>query len=617
MDRPNSRTREYATDLLLFFPGVTEARHFPYMSLPQLTAHARAQGLRTEQRDLNLQLARDLLRPVRLLQRLENSPSLSPLGAASLRYLLDDDRVQATPPDIAVRVRLNALEAQLAGSALLAPVTALNDAMVQARTPLVVGDLAASVYENLVRTAMTDLRPRVVGFSIAFFSQLVPALRAALIVRQEDPQCTIVFGGQQIMMRASLLQSVEGFADAVDILCTSPGETVLKDIVEAHRSGVRSAGVTVTSHPSSDWKLADNPPPNFDGLAFEDYFVVDPQLPVVSCVGCYWGRCTFCSYGNRSMSEGYQQLHYRQLADNVCDGLSRTGARRVTFVDENSNINLLLKAMEQVKQRGFQVHWSTRNRMESCLSDPAFCQRLATSGCVMMSVGYETNSQRVLDKLDKGVSAATYQTIVDNLDAVGITLRVSILGGIPEETHEEASESKEFIRRNADKLGIDVAQLLIVEPGTRLDEAIGTPLGADDHLVDNSGFSYLGGRVGRSPTYAGTDTRVKRATALRELLSGVHPGKNDEKHPRHRPAVQSQPTQFLHLHPWISTERDDEITRLLDVRWLIRYRTPRGVLLKKRVLWATDEASAAALGVMATAGLGCPAMSSDPDLSGK
>jgi anaerobic magnesium-protoporphyrin IX monomethyl ester cyclase len=49
-------------DVLLIFPPQTEARFFPYLSLPYLTGHLRGQGRRVHQADLNIELLHDLLR---------------------------------------------------------------------------------------------------------------------------------------------------------------------------------------------------------------------------------------------------------------------------------------------------------------------------------------------------------------------------------------------------------------------------------------------------------------------------------------------------------------------------------------------------------------------------
>src|SRR6185503_9787352 len=47
-------------DTLLLFPPATEARLFPYLSLPMLTAYLRRAGMSVRQRDLNIELSHAL-----------------------------------------------------------------------------------------------------------------------------------------------------------------------------------------------------------------------------------------------------------------------------------------------------------------------------------------------------------------------------------------------------------------------------------------------------------------------------------------------------------------------------------------------------------------------------
>ncbi|MCW2504358.1 MAG: hypothetical protein JWO79_2642 [Actinomycetia bacterium] len=595
-------------DLLLLFPGVTEARHFPYLSLPQLTAYCRARGYVVAQRDHNIELSRALLAPDALARRLRLADSLSRLRAATLHYLSERSGAGVPASDVDTRIELNGVDAMLSGSALTTRVERLADLVNVARTPLAEDDVAGQVYEQLVREAICGTRPRVIGFSVAFFSQLVPAIRAALIAREVSPESAIVFGGQQIMLREAGLRRCRDLLEIVTHLSGKAGERVLPELL-----GDRTGNAGRAAEPNSPtatlvprWRFRDNPSPQFDGLPLDRYFSGPPQLPVISCIGCYWGKCTFCSYGNRSLTDGYQQLDHLTLAAWVIAGLEQTGARRVTFVDENSNIKLLLNAMTVVRGRGFDVVWSTRNRMEPVLTSAAFCRRLASAGCVLMSVGYETVSQRLLDSLDKGVRADTYQAIIDNLHDAGIALRLSVMGGIPTETADEAVESRRFLVRNAHKLGIDVAQMLMVEPRTLLD--LGDPSGiarrGGETLLDNTGFSYLGGRVGAAFDYTKGPSRAERSQWLADTIDAVLPSKNDEQHPRFASATTPKPIGRLALHPWVVESADPRTAVLHDVRWKLNYRLPAGLHREGRVLVATDDGASRALGLLLQAEAG-------------
>jgi hypothetical protein len=589
-------------DLLLLFPGVTEARHFPYLSLPQMTAYLRAHGYTVEQRDHNIELSRALLTPEAIDRRLHHTQTLSSLRVATLRYLRERAGTSQVPFDITARIELNGIDAMLNGSALTRRVARLEELVPAARAAMTTDDTAAQIYEQLVRDTLRTIKPRVLGFSIAFFSQFVPAIRAAILARELSPDSWIVFGGQQIMMREPRLRHCDGLFEVVDQLCAEAGEHALPALIDDRRGGSGSR----SSAPPRPWRFRDNPPPEFDGLPFEGYFADPPQLPVLSCIGCYWANCTFCSYGNRTLTSGYQQLDHKTLAESIAAGLRRTGARRITFVDENSNIKVLVNAMERVRELGFDAIWSTRNRMEPMLTDPAFCQRLARAGCVLMSVGYETVSQRLLDAMNKGVRASTYQAIIDNLNDASIALRISVMGGLPTETQAEAAQSRQFLVRNAHKIGIDVAQMLMIEPGTIMDltEPAGVTRGSDDTLLDNTGFSYLGGRVGRMFDYHGDARRADRTRWLAATVDAVLPGKNDERHPRFRQAHMVTSTRRLALHPWVVDGTAPGGGLLHDVRWKLTYRLPTVVRREGRDVIAASEQARRTLGLLAQADAG-------------
>jgi radical SAM superfamily enzyme YgiQ (UPF0313 family) len=324
---------------------------------------------------------------------------------------------------------------------------------------------------------------------------------------------------------------------------------------------------------------------------------------MITCVGCSWGRCVFCSYGNRSHRDAaYEQATPEQVA-RACETLiERHGVRRINFVDENTNLRLVLAAMRILNARGERIRFSTRNRLEPRLLDRAFCRELRERGCVLMSCGYETNSQRLLDLVDKGLDAATFQQVIDNLHDVGITLRLSVMGGLPTETAEEARASLEFLRRNQEKIGIDVMQMLVAEPGTYLTDRPGEhDLALDEGgtLRGNEVLSYAQGRVGEAFTYLTGPSFDERLGNFVDVYRQVSPQKNDEL-PPHRRAVAVFPlgrdVGEIRLHPWVRVlsgapeAADGEL--LVDLLWQRFLTLPAGA----RVHRTADGADAMSAG---------------------
>jgi radical SAM superfamily enzyme YgiQ (UPF0313 family) len=572
-------------DALLIFPPQTEARLFPYLSLPYLAGHLRGLGRTVHQADLNLGLFHELLAPGPLRRagdrhraaegmRSWYRAAMAAAAMDNLRelrgHVLTKEGSGPLGPARAVRLANQAVELVLEDSFLTTewPSLSVLDERVGQLAPLGENSLdePTATLRRLVEETLLRTRPRMIGLSVAFFSQLAPALLIAAWAHELMPEARIWLGGQQVMLRHEELARLSSVRSCVDALCVTAGEEPLAAALDAlDGSAPESAvpGIVRTANrPGAGEVLPvrmtfrDTGPPDFEGLPLRSYVAEDFQLAIVSCVGCYWGRCVFCSYGNRSLPQGaYQQGTPKQIADAVENTVRRHGVDFVAVVDENTNLRLITQAMREVRRRGIQVTFSTRNRLEAVLLDADFCRELAELGCVLMSVGYETSSQRLLDRMDKGVNSHDYQTIIDNVVGSGINLRLSVMGGLFDETQAEAAASRQFLRDNETRIGIDVLQLMVAEPGTLLSAdpgRYGIDLDGTGTLTANPELNYLGGRHGRPLTVAGGAERAESLQRLMDTFQAVKPQGNDAlpPHMRRTPGGVA-PVRRARLRPWV------------------------------------------------------------------
>ncbi|MEO8184020.1 MAG: radical SAM protein [Deltaproteobacteria bacterium] len=449
------------------------------------------------------------------------------------------------------------------------------------------GDFATqSLLELIERLAPCE--NGIVGISVAFYSQLTSALLVAKCLKERNPKLCVALGGPQLSLHGDDLLAMPDVASWVDVICTGPGEATL-----LHLATRRSEADPRESLPHAYWTSSpDLPPirtdydfqslapPDFDGLPIREYLNFDYHLATTTCVGCSWGRCAYCSYGNRSLSQkSYRQASPTQLAD-WCEFLSeKHGGRRINFVDENTNLRLVMSAMRILNGRGVRIRFSTRNRFEKVLLDRAFCAELAERGCVLMSMGYDTNSQRLLNLLDRGVSAEHYQPIIDNLNAVGILPGLSVMGGLPGETEAEVSASEAFLEKNASKIGIDVMQMLVLEKKTRMHQAPGDyelSLDSSDELRGNALLNYGMGRMGPRFDYGDQSSFEQRERRFAQMHQKVRPQKDVDLPPDRR-LPSAQPSDMRRdrlaaakLQPWVRVIRNDGASRsliLADLIW--------------------------------------------------
>ncbi|MBJ6363195.1 B12-binding domain-containing radical SAM protein [Paenibacillus sp. GCM10012307] len=589
-------------DILLIFPPLTEARLFPYLSLPMLTSFLKANSIDVAQKDLNIDLAHSLFTSNNLLNYIENNKSKQSLRFIYrnelAKYLLKykdeiDNLVFNKEPDNhvndkssrAVRFAKNGVELLLEDSILKKDFFTVEDMIEEAQNFTTNNDNDFGVRQlyTLTKQYVEDNKPKVVGFSIAYYSQIFPSIIIAKWIKELAPSTFIIFGGQQIMLRSNQIykQSSTVFVDA---LGTSAGEETLVKLVQyiygqAEQSEVpdilwvdNKLSAQSSQSPKSSYKITDAKVPDFSGLPYKKYLSEEIHFSLITCIGCYWGKCIFCSYGNRSRkNSSYQQKTAEQIAKE-CEAIINTyGVHRINFVDENTNLKLVVKAVQLLNKKGVYIKFSTRNRLEDLLLDKAFCQELKRLGCILMSCGYETNSQRILDLLNKGVNSANYQQIIDNLDEAGIPLRLSLMGGLPDETPEEVKESELFLRKNASKIGIDVMQMLVAEPNTFLtDDPMKYKLYVNKdkrELRGNKLLNYGMGRMGSHFEYTDGDTFDPRLNRFIEMFNNINPQKNDEIPPQKRGADKSLTKTELSINPWVVFHSTQEGWVVLDLLW--------------------------------------------------
>lgn len=565
-------------DVLLLFPPLTEARLFPYASLPMITGYLRMQGISTHQIDLNLRLSQAIFTSKNFQQYLAFNPISTPSLKEQYRqlmatYFIDiadglhqeifKSHYETTTYDLTRKVRLvrQGIDLLLENSILSQNVLRYQDFDNYLEAFLPNGeDIGFTILTQLVEELLDGAYPLIIGLSVTFYSQILPTLLLCKLLKTLRPESKIILGGQQVMMRKEKFCTLKVFKNYVDYLGFDKGEATISKLHEHLNQKIPFSSIPhiiqlsktaeAIQSPNNDRLLFKNlPAPDFTGLDLYGYLSADVQLGIITCVGCYWGRCTFCSYGNRSyLGKKYEQGTPTQIA-NICQTLlEKHGIQRINFVDENTNLKLVVQAMRMLNERGFTMRFSTRNRLEKILKNKAFCQELKERGCVLMSVGYETNSQRLLDKMNKGVQAADYQIIIDNLHEVGIPVRFSIMGGLFDETKTELANSIAFLKRNEHKIGIDVMQMLIIEPNTILakhPEQFNLQPVVMDQLRGNEALNYGMGRVGQDYRFLSGGNFDTRLRAFFQLYEQVNPANNDELSPDKRVELSAQSSSIL------------------------------------------------------------------------
>ena len=326
------------------------------------------------------------------------------------------------------------------------------------------GEFTARLCRGFDRYLDGDLIPRLagygtVGFNLTYREQLPFGLEFMRRLRAfAGPDIRIVVGGTEVadVWKCLLRRErfFEVFADA-DLAVVGEGESAWCEIVGAaqprHPNIVaRTAAPAATRRSRTVFEvIRKQAAPDYSDLPWHLYLSPARYVYYSPSRGCYWNECTFCDYG---LNEDSPTSPWRQVSrDNVVADMRRLAAAYdVVYLSVDVLAPAMMLALaDALIAAGTPVCWGAEIRLEKSWTLEK-CQRLRASGCVLVSVGYESGSQRVLDLMRKGTTLGATLTTMRNLAAAGIQVQMMGFTGFPSETTAEALESARFLEETRD-----------------------------------------------------------------------------------------------------------------------------------------------------------------------
>lgn len=313
---------------------------------------------------------------------------------------------------------------------------------------------------------------RVLAISVHGRSQLIPALRIAVRVRELMPQLHISLGGPWCVAARSLILQSPAFFDLVDSVCTVEGEAVLEALTRSLREGrswhgtpgilFRRAGAVIANPDPPLQSLESLPVPRYRDMPMRLYY--DKRFTFRTLRGCYWGRCTFCYHIDGLTDPSGAPAMQHQMSPALLDMLEQT-ARGV--IDEFGEFDLMLadnatppshmaQIADRLDQAKLRIPWRCLARFDKRLTRD-FCRRIADSGCRSLSLGLETASEPELRRLRKGINLALVEEVLDNCARAGIRTAVFVLD-MPGLAQESLEQSLDFTLRHRSAIDMVLVQ---------------------------------------------------------------------------------------------------------------------------------------------------------------
>ena len=323
-------------------------------------------------------------------------------------------------------------------------------------------------------------------FDVVLIGGLAPTygriIALSKFVKSVNPEAKIIAGGSAAMsMPEVLLKNSE-----VDIICTGEGEITIVELLNKLNKHPNVqlddiAGICYKENSDKDRIVYTQPRPliqnldeqsslpAYDLLPMEIYLSnpivgIGRDMDMIDMRGCPY-HCTFC----------YQPWG-RKLRAHSVDFV----VNAIKFLKENYDIDFIsfeddefMASKERVrefcekKNRLFpDLLWSCAGRANIGARDEQIVKLMRNSGCVLISYGFESGSQRMLDSMKKMQTIEEMEKTVEISRKYGLPVPASFIIGMPGENDESCQETVDFCIRN--KLNLDSLMFATPYPGTEI-----------------------------------------------------------------------------------------------------------------------------------------------------
>jgi len=314
------------------------------------------------------------------------------------------------------------------------------------------------VFDHILKPVLEAEKPDVVGISIVLQQQIFSTMTFCALIKQQFPHIHVTIGGNTVTRLRDVLPQSPLF-QFFDSAVVYEGETAFLQLVEAVGAKRELSSVPNTIYKDDSGvhesalsyaeDMAELPPPDFDGLPLEKYFVPTRILPYLATRGCYWGRCEFCDHGE-GYTAGYRSKKIQDVLADIRYLKDKYGARHFHFTDESYPPALFRKLARGLVDEKMDIFWTTHMRFEKSLLEDAVWEDAKQSGCRYLHFGYESGVERVLQLMDKATTTEIMTKHLKYTAEAGIWNHCMGFFGFPGETREEAWQSVQFLEQNKD-----------------------------------------------------------------------------------------------------------------------------------------------------------------------
>ena len=322
---------------------------------------------------------------------------------------------------------------------------------------------------ELLKRHIEQVRPDVVGITLPFPGNLYAGLKCAQFIKKHFPHIKTVAGGGFVNTELRNLSEPAVF-DYLDFITLDDGERPFLSILQflegkknqekLVRTFIRMDDEVRYIHDDQepDFHHAETGCPDYSDLPLGKYLslieMANPMHRLWSdgcwnkltlAHGCYWHQCSFCDI-TLPYIKRYESAPAAVLVDRMEQVIAQTGHRGFHFVDEAAPPSVLKDVAKELLKRKIGISWWTNIRFEKAFTED-LCRLMAMSGCIAVTGGLETASDRLLKLMNKGVTVRQAAQVCDHFSKAGIMVHAYLMYGFPTQTQQETIDALEIVRQ--------------------------------------------------------------------------------------------------------------------------------------------------------------------------
>lgn len=188
---------------------------------------------------------------------------------------------------------------------------------------------------------------------------------------------------------------------------------------------------------------------NLDNLKIPSWDLIDPSLyntfqgryyNMETSRGCIH-KCIFCSdvafWKNTWRSKSTKRVVHEMLL------LKDQGAEFIRLIDANFGVDTerVIEICNLLKKKRYDLPWSVSLTANSIVQDPKMVRALCEANCQIISIGFESGSDKILKKLNKPNTVEINRKAIEIIKKSNIILHGAFMFGYPDESIKEIKKT--------------------------------------------------------------------------------------------------------------------------------------------------------------------------------